>query len=172
MCCWDHQRKDSAAESTHVSGEEISADQVWMKIFPGGNFKIEKSDDVHGLARFLVTTYNEMERQREKISRVELVVPDHEYPFREDLFSDASGNVDPTYQLLPKRFFWSTFCRWPETDSLWRHFGRRFCCWLAGLRSPLHSFPMSFWFVPYFIGNFEYLTWFNLSSFLNFSPSI
>ena len=38
---------------------------------------------------------DELERQREKIMLAPLVVRDREYPFREDLIPDASGNVDP-----------------------------------------------------------------------------
>ena len=47
-------------------------------------------------------TENELERQREKILRAPLVVRDREYPFREDLIPDASGNTDPQLPVLAK----------------------------------------------------------------------
>ena len=47
-------------------------------------------------------TEDELERQREKILRVSLVVRDREYPFREDLIPDASGNTDPQLPVLAK----------------------------------------------------------------------
>ena len=45
---------------------------------------------------------DELERQREKIMLAPLVVRDREYPFREDLILDASGNVDPKLPKLAK----------------------------------------------------------------------
>ena len=45
---------------------------------------------------------HELERQRERIMLAPLVVRDREYPFREDLIPDASGNVDPQLPLLAK----------------------------------------------------------------------
>ena len=45
-------------------------------------------------------TEGELERQREKILRAPLVVRDREYPFREGLFRDASGNTDPQLLVL------------------------------------------------------------------------
>ena len=45
---------------------------------------------------------DELERQRERIMRVPLVVRDREYPFREDLIPDATGNVDPQLPMLAK----------------------------------------------------------------------
>ena len=45
---------------------------------------------------------DELERQREKIILAPLVVRDREYPFREDLIPDASGNVDPQLPMLAK----------------------------------------------------------------------
>ena len=45
---------------------------------------------------------DELERQREKIMLAPLVVRDREYPFREDLIPDASGNVDPQLPILAK----------------------------------------------------------------------
>ena len=47
-------------------------------------------------------TVDELERQREKILRRPLVVRDREYPFREDLIPDASGNTDPQLPVLAK----------------------------------------------------------------------
>ena len=47
-------------------------------------------------------TEDELERQREKFLRAPLVVPDREYPFREDLIPDASGNTDPQLPVLAK----------------------------------------------------------------------
>ena len=47
-------------------------------------------------------TEDELERQREKILRAPLVVRDTEYPFREDLIPDASGNTDPQLPVLAK----------------------------------------------------------------------
>ena len=47
-------------------------------------------------------TENELERQRNKILRAPLVVRDREYPFREDLIPDASGNSDPQLPVLAK----------------------------------------------------------------------
>ena len=47
-------------------------------------------------------TEDELERQREKILRAPLVVRDREYPFREDLIPDASGNTDPQLPVLAK----------------------------------------------------------------------
>ena len=47
-------------------------------------------------------TEDELERQREKILRARLVVRDREYPFREDLIPDASGNTDPQLSVLAK----------------------------------------------------------------------
>ena len=44
----------------------------------------------------------ELERRREKIMLAPLVVRDREYPFREDLIPDASGNVDPQLPMLAK----------------------------------------------------------------------
>ena len=44
----------------------------------------------------------ELERQREKIMLAPFVVRDREYPFREDLTPDASGNVDPQLPMLAK----------------------------------------------------------------------
>ena len=44
----------------------------------------------------------ELERQRNKILRAPLVVRDREYPFREHLIPDASGNVDPQLPMLAK----------------------------------------------------------------------
>ena len=45
---------------------------------------------------------DELERQRERIMLAPLVVRDREYPFREDLIPDASGNVDPQLPMLAK----------------------------------------------------------------------
>ena len=45
---------------------------------------------------------DELERQREKILRAPLVVRDREYPFREDLIPDASGNTHPQLLVLAK----------------------------------------------------------------------
>ena len=45
---------------------------------------------------------DELERQREKIMLAPLVIRDREYPFREDLIPDASGNVDPQLPMLAK----------------------------------------------------------------------
>ena len=45
---------------------------------------------------------DELERQREQIMLAPLVVRDREYPFREDLIPDASGNVDAQLPLLAK----------------------------------------------------------------------
>ena len=45
-------------------------------------------------------TEDELERQREKILPAPLVVRDREYPFREDLIPDASGNTDPQLPVL------------------------------------------------------------------------
>ena len=47
-------------------------------------------------------TEEELERQREKILRAPLVVRDTEYPYREDLIPDASGNTDPQLRVLAK----------------------------------------------------------------------
>ena len=47
-------------------------------------------------------TEDELERQRDKILRTPLVVRDREYPFREDLIPDASGNTDPQLPVLAK----------------------------------------------------------------------
>ena len=47
-------------------------------------------------------TEDELERQRERIMLAPLVVRDREYPFREDLIPDASGNVDPQLPMLAK----------------------------------------------------------------------
>ena len=47
-------------------------------------------------------TEDELERQREKILRAPLVVRDREYPYREDLIPDASGNTDPQLSVLAK----------------------------------------------------------------------
>ena len=45
---------------------------------------------------------DELERRREKILRAPLVVRDREYPYREDLIPDASGNTDPQLPELAK----------------------------------------------------------------------
>ena len=45
---------------------------------------------------------DELERQREKIMLAPLVTRDREYPFREDLIPDASGNVNPQLPMLAK----------------------------------------------------------------------
>ena len=47
-------------------------------------------------------TEDEPERQRDKFLRAPLVVRDREYPFREDLIPDASGNTDPQLPVLAK----------------------------------------------------------------------
>ena len=47
-------------------------------------------------------TEDELERQREKTLRALLVVRDREYPYREDLIPDASGNSDPQLPVLAK----------------------------------------------------------------------
>ena len=47
-------------------------------------------------------TEDELERQRDKILRAPLVVRDKEYPYREDLIPDASGNTDPQLPVLAK----------------------------------------------------------------------
>ena len=47
-------------------------------------------------------TEDELERQLDKILRAPLVVRDKEYPFREDLIPDASGNTDPQLPVLAK----------------------------------------------------------------------
>ena len=44
----------------------------------------------------------ELERQRDKILRAPLVVRDREYPYREDLIPDASGNTDLQLPVLAK----------------------------------------------------------------------
>ena len=44
----------------------------------------------------------EFERQRKKIMLAPLVVRDREYPFREDLIQNASGNVDPHLPMMAK----------------------------------------------------------------------
>ena len=45
---------------------------------------------------------NVLERQREKILQDPVVVRDREYPFREKLIPDASGNTDPQLPVLAK----------------------------------------------------------------------
>ena len=45
---------------------------------------------------------DELEGQRWKIMLALLVIRDREYPFREDLIPDASGNVDPQLPMLAK----------------------------------------------------------------------
>ena len=45
---------------------------------------------------------DQFERQWEKIMLATLVVRDREYPLREDLIPDASGNVDPQLPILAK----------------------------------------------------------------------
>ena len=45
---------------------------------------------------------DELESPREKIMLAPLVVRDREFPFREDLIPDASGNVDPQPPMLAK----------------------------------------------------------------------
>ena len=45
---------------------------------------------------------DELEKQREKIMVAPFVVRDREYPFREYLIPDASGNVDPHLPMLAK----------------------------------------------------------------------
>ena len=45
-------------------------------------------------------TEDELERQHEKLLRAPLVVRDREYPFREDLIPDASGNTEPQLPVL------------------------------------------------------------------------
>ena len=45
---------------------------------------------------------DEMERQREKIRVVPLVVRDREHPFAEDLITDDAGVVDPQLSVLTK----------------------------------------------------------------------
>ena len=47
-------------------------------------------------------TGDELEMQRDKILRAPLVVRDKEYPYREDLIPDASGNTDPQLPVLAK----------------------------------------------------------------------
>ena len=47
-------------------------------------------------------TEDELERQRDKFLRAPLVGRDREYPFRDDLIPDASGNTDPQLPLLVK----------------------------------------------------------------------
>ena len=47
-------------------------------------------------------TEDELERQQDKLLRAPLVVRDREYPFREDLIPDASGNTDPQLPVLAK----------------------------------------------------------------------
>ena len=47
-------------------------------------------------------TEDELERQREKTLQAPLVARDREYPFREDLIPDASGNTDPQLPVLAK----------------------------------------------------------------------
>ena len=47
-------------------------------------------------------TEDDLERQREKLLRAPLVVRGREYPFREDLIPDASGNTDPQLPVLAK----------------------------------------------------------------------
>ena len=45
---------------------------------------------------------DELKRQCENFLRARLVVRDREYPFREDLIPDASGNTDPQLPVLAK----------------------------------------------------------------------
>ena len=45
---------------------------------------------------------DELGRQREEIMLARVVVRDREYPFREDLIPDASGNKDPQLPMLAK----------------------------------------------------------------------
>ena len=45
---------------------------------------------------------DELEKHREKIMLAPFVFQDGEYPFREDLIPDASGNVDPQLPMLAK----------------------------------------------------------------------
>ena len=47
-------------------------------------------------------TEDELERQREKILRAPLVVRDREYPYREGLIPDASGNTNPQLPVFAK----------------------------------------------------------------------
>ena len=47
-------------------------------------------------------TEDELESQRDKILWALLVFWDREYPFREDLIPDASGNTDPQLPVLAK----------------------------------------------------------------------
>ena len=47
-------------------------------------------------------TEDELERQRDKVLRAPLVVLDREYPLRENLIPDGSGNTDPQLPVLAK----------------------------------------------------------------------
>ena len=47
-------------------------------------------------------TEDELERQHDKMLRAPLVVREREYPFRDDLIPDASGNIDPQLPVLAK----------------------------------------------------------------------
>ena len=47
-------------------------------------------------------TEDELERQRDKILRAPLDARDRDYPFREDLIPDASGNTDPQLPVIAK----------------------------------------------------------------------
>ena len=49
-----------------------------------------------------ILTEDELERPRDKLLRAPLVVLDREYPFREDLIPEASGNADPQLPVLAK----------------------------------------------------------------------
>ena len=62
-------------------------------------------------------TQDEPERQREKILRAPLVVRDREYPHREDLNPDASGNTDPQLPELAKISPSSMYSSWSEVTS-------------------------------------------------------
>ena len=64
---------------------------------------------------------DELERQREKIMLAPLVVRDREYPFREDLIPDASGNMDPQLPMLAKFPCPSTLFSWVGVTSLWKN---------------------------------------------------
>ena len=80
-----HQQQ-RVADTTDTSGEDTDVEQRRRVLDVDGNPLRE----------------DKLERQREKFMLAHLVVRDRENNFREALFPDASGNVDPQLPMLPK----------------------------------------------------------------------
>ena len=97
-------------------------------------------------------TEDELERQRDKILRAPLVVRDREYPFREGLIPNASGNTDPQLPMLAKVSSLIDVIQLGGSYELVERLWERFVLTASRVNVSV-AWSMKFWLVPYFLRN-------------------